>query len=31
VTAYAADRQADRKDEDDKLLPGAANGTINRE
>jgi len=31
VTAYAADRQADRKDEDDNVIPGAANGTINRE
>jgi hypothetical protein len=31
VTAYAADRQAHRKDEDDNVIPGAANGTINRE
>ena len=31
VTAYAAERQAERKDEDDKVVRGAANGTINRE
>jgi integrase len=31
VTAYAAERQADRKDEKENVIPGAANGTINRE
>jgi integrase len=31
VTAYAAERQSDRKDENDDVIPGAANGTINRE
>jgi integrase len=31
VTAYAAERQAYRKDENENVIPGAANGTINRE
>jgi integrase len=31
VTAYAAERQANRKDENENVIPGAANGTINRE